>query len=68
MVENSQLDIEEIVRDSFDENETEQLAEKLDQLEPEEIAFALEAMPLEQRVGTTDFPNRHAVFRLQNPL
>lgn len=52
MVENSQLDIEEIVRDSFDENETEQLAEKLDQLEPEEIAFALEAMPLEQRVGT----------------
>ena len=52
MVENSPLDIEEIVRDSFDENETEQLAEKLDQLEPEEIAFALEAMPLEQRVGT----------------
>ena len=52
MVENNQLDIEEIVRDSFDENETEQLAEKLDQLEPEEIAFALEAMPLEQRVGT----------------
>jgi magnesium transporter len=52
MVENTQLDIEEIVRDSFDENETEQLAERLDQLEPEEIAFALEAMPLEQRVGT----------------
>lgn len=52
MVENSPLDIEEIVRDSFDENETEQLAEKLDQLEPEEIAFALEAMPLEQRVST----------------
>lgn len=52
MVENTQLDIEEIVRDSFDENETEQLAEKLDQLEPEEIAIALEAMPLEQRVGT----------------
>ena len=52
MVENTQLDIEEIVRDSFDENETEQLAEKLDQLEPEDIAFALEAMPLEQRVGT----------------
>ncbi|WP_127024036.1 magnesium transporter [Rheinheimera mangrovi] len=52
MVENTQLDIEEIVRDSFDENETEQLAEKLDQLEPEEIAFALEAMPLEQRVST----------------
>lgn len=52
MVENNQLDIEEIVRDSFDENETEQLAEKLDQLEPEEIAFALEAMPLEQRVST----------------
>ncbi|RVT45900.1 magnesium transporter [Rheinheimera sediminis] len=52
MVENTPLDIEEIVRDSFDENETEQLAEKLDQLEPEEIAIALEAMPLEQRVGT----------------
>lgn len=52
MVENTQLDIEEIVRDSFDENETEQLAEKLDQLEPEEIAIALEAMPLEQRVST----------------
>ena len=52
MVENNQLDIEEIVRDSFDENETEQLAEKLDQLEPEEIAIALEAMPLEQRVST----------------
>jgi magnesium transporter len=52
MVENNQLDIKDIVRDSFDENETEQLAEKLDQLEPEQIAFALEAMPLEQRVGT----------------
>jgi magnesium transporter len=52
MVENTSLDIEEIVRDSFDENETEQLAEKLDQLEPEEIAIALEAMPLEQRVST----------------
>ncbi|EGM78481.1 Mg2+ transporter MgtE [Rheinheimera sp. A13L] len=52
MVENTPLDIEEIVRDSFDENETEQLAEKLDQLEPEEIAIALEAMPLEQRVST----------------
>ena len=52
MVENNQLDIEEIVRDSFNENETEQLAEKLDQLEPEEIAIALEAMPLEQRVST----------------
>jgi magnesium transporter len=52
MVENSQLDIEELVRDSFDENETDQLAEKLDQLEPEEIAIALEAMPLEQRLAT----------------
>jgi len=52
MVENTPLDIEEIVRDSFDENETEQLAERLEELEPEEIAFALEAMPLEQRLST----------------
>ncbi|WP_337840929.1 magnesium transporter [Rheinheimera sp.] len=52
MVENTPLDIQEIVRDSFDENETEQLAERLEELEPEEIAFALEAMPLEQRLAT----------------
>ena len=37
MAENQPLDIEEIVRDSFDENEAEQLTGKLSQLEPEEI-------------------------------
>ena len=52
MAENQPLDIEEIVRDSFDENEAEQLTGKLSQLEPEEIAIALEAMPVEQRVST----------------
>lgn len=52
MAENQPLDIEEIVRDSFDENEAEQLTDKLSQLEPEEIAIALEAMPVEQRVAT----------------
>jgi magnesium transporter len=52
MAENQALDIEEIVRDSFDENEAEQLSDKLSQLEPEEIAIALEAMPVEQRVST----------------
>ena len=52
MAENQPLDIEEIVRDSFDENEAEQLTDKLSQLEPEEIAIALEAMPVEQRVST----------------
>ena len=45
MVEKELLDIEEIVRDSFDEEEVEQLGVKLSQLEPEEIAVALEAMP-----------------------
>jgi magnesium transporter len=52
MAENQLLDIEEIVRDSFDEQESELLGEKLSQLEPEEIAVALEAMPLEQRLST----------------
>ncbi|WP_166837871.1 magnesium transporter [Rheinheimera pleomorphica] len=52
MAENQPLDIEEIVRDSFDENEAGQLTDKLSQLEPEEIAIALEAMPVEQRVST----------------
>jgi magnesium transporter len=52
MAENQPLDIEEIVRDSFDENEAEHLTDKLSQLEPEEIAIALEAMPVEQRVST----------------
>ncbi len=52
MVEKELLDIEEIVRDSFDEEEVEQLGVKLSQLEPEEIAVALEAMPLEQRIST----------------
>jgi len=52
MAENQLLDIQEIVRDSFDEQEVEQLGVKLSQLEPEEIAVALEAMPLEQRIST----------------
>ncbi|KKO45595.1 magnesium transporter [Arsukibacterium ikkense] len=51
MADNQPLDIEDIVRDSFDENEAEQLTDKLSQLEPEEIAIALEAMPVEQRVS-----------------
>ena len=52
MAENQLLDIKDIVRDSFDEQEVEQLGVKLSQLEPEEIAVALEAMPLEQRIST----------------
>lgn len=52
MAENQLLDIKEIVRDSFDEQEVEQLGLKLSALEPEEIAVALEAMPLEQRIST----------------
>ncbi|WP_333607771.1 magnesium transporter [Arsukibacterium sp.] len=52
MADNQPLDIEDIVRDSFDQREAEQLTDKLSQLEPEEIAIALEAMPLEQRVST----------------
>lgn len=50
MAENQLLDIEEIVRESFDHEEVEQLGERLSQLEPEEIAVALEAMPREQRL------------------
>lgn len=52
MAENQQLDIEEIVRDSFNEQDAVLLSDKLSQLEPEEIAIALEAMPVEQRVST----------------
>ncbi len=52
MADNQLLDIEEIVRDSFDEQEAPVLGEKLSQLEPEDIAVALEAMPLEQRLAT----------------
>ncbi|OBP14678.1 magnesium transporter [Rheinheimera sp. SA_1] len=52
MADTQLLDIKEIVRDSFDEQEVEQLGVKLSQLEPEEIAVALEAMPLEQRIST----------------
>lgn len=52
MVENTSLDIKEIVRDSFNEDESEQLAERLEEFQPEEIALALEAMPLEQRLAT----------------
>lgn len=50
MHESQLLDIEEIVRDSFDEDEAEQLALRLNQLEPEELAVALESLPLEQRL------------------
>lgn len=52
MAENQPLDIEEIVRDSFNEQDAVLLSDKLSQLEPEEIAIALEAMPVEQRVST----------------
>ncbi|MBU2112925.1 MAG: magnesium transporter [Gammaproteobacteria bacterium] len=52
MAENQPLDIEEIVRDSFNEQEAVLLSDRLSQLEPEEIAIALEAMPVEQRVST----------------
>lgn len=50
MHESQLLDIEEIVRDSFDEDEADHLAERLNQLEPEELAVALESLPLEQRM------------------
>lgn len=50
MVDNQHLDLEEIVRDSFDEEEQNQLAERLIELEPAELALALESMPLEQRL------------------
>ena len=52
MAENQPLDIEEIVRDSFNEQDAVLLSDRLSQLEPEEIAIALEAMPVEQRVST----------------
>lgn len=52
MAEQPLFDIEEIVRESFDEEGQEQLTEKLSQREPEEVALALEAMPVEQRVTT----------------
>ncbi|WP_409525555.1 magnesium transporter [Nitrincola sp. MINF-07-Sa-05] len=52
MAEQPLFDIEEIVRESFDEEGQEQLTEKLSQREPEEVALALEAMPVEQRVAT----------------
>jgi len=52
MAEQQLPDIKEIVRDSFDEQSSEYLSEKLSQLEPEQVAVALEAMPLEQRLAT----------------
>lgn len=51
MVENQHLDLEEIVRDSFDEDEFNQLLTRLTELEPTELALALESMPLEQRLN-----------------
>jgi len=51
MVENQHLDLEEIVRDSFDEDEFNQLLTRLMELEPAELALALESMPLEQRLN-----------------
>ncbi|WNO61395.1 hypothetical protein [Rheinheimera sp. MMS21-TC3] len=51
MADSQQLDIDEIVRDSFNIEDAIQLTDKLGQLEPEEVALALEAMPLEQRVS-----------------
>src|SRR5690606_3674033 len=51
MADSQQLDIDEIVRDSFNLEDAIQLTDKLSQLEPEEVAIALEAMALEQRVS-----------------
>lgn len=51
MVENQHLDLEEIVRDSFDEDEFNQLLTRLTELEPAELALALESMPREQRLN-----------------
>lgn len=51
MVDNQHLDLEEIVRDSFDEDEFNQLLDRLTELEPAELALALESMPLEQRLN-----------------
>ncbi|MBV2128827.1 magnesium transporter [Arsukibacterium indicum] len=52
MAENPLLDIEDIVRGSFTDEDSSSLIEKISQLEPEEIALVLEAMPVEQRVST----------------
>ena len=43
MADNSLLDIEDIVRDSFTDEDSSSLIEKISQLEPEEIALVLEA-------------------------
>ncbi len=51
MVESQHLDIEELVRDSFDEDEFNQLLTRLTELEPAELALALESMPIEQRLN-----------------
>ena len=51
MVDHPHLDLEEIVRDSFDEDELQQLLARLTELEPAELALALESMPLEQRLN-----------------
>ncbi|WP_372626129.1 magnesium transporter [Arsukibacterium sp.] len=52
MADNPLLDIEDIVRGSFTDEDSSSLIEKISQLEPEEIALVLEAMPVEQRVST----------------
>lgn len=52
MAENPLLDIEDIVRGSLTDEDSSSLIEKISQLEPEEIALVLEAMPVEQRVST----------------
>ena len=52
MAENPLLDIEDIVRGSFTDEDSSSLIEKISLLEPEEIALVLEAMPVEQRVST----------------
>lgn len=41
MVDHPHLDLEEIVRDSFDEDELQQLLARLTELEPAELALAL---------------------------
>ncbi|MGI5308858.1 magnesium transporter [Rheinheimera sp. WS51] len=51
MADSQQLDIDEIVKDSFNSEDAIQLTDRLSQLEPEEVAIALEAMPVEQRVS-----------------
>ncbi|MDX1676253.1 magnesium transporter [Arsukibacterium sp.] len=52
MADNPLLDIEDIVRGSLTDEDSSSLIEKISQLEPEEIALVLEAMPVEQRVST----------------